>query len=835
MAKENSTGEVCAPGLLLPMIDKGGWNPGARGVIYFIGLLYSFIGVSVVTDIFMGAVVNITSKTRKVYLAKSRNRKQNGPYNAVGGNIEVRDQPEVVEVRVWNDTVANLTLMALGTSAPEILLACIEIVGHNFESGELGPGTIVGSAAFNLLIITAICLVSVPSGESRRIRQFRVFVVCSLFSIFAYIWLMIVLLFVSPHVVELWEAIATFLMFPGLVLFAYATDKDWCRLKNFRKSKLKRQLELGAMRTEESEKMIIERQFFKDGKLNQENLIAFVKEMRKYSGLSHEDAALLAASKIADAEPHSTLHYRIGAVRGLTGSRKLRPRLSVRLQEVYDTINQHPHVPDIGEVPELLTETHAIIEFNAATCAVIENIGTFKVTIWRHGNVEREAKVRVETVDGSAKANEDYIPIDQVIVFASGECEKQIEVTIVDDNKWEPDEEFFLKLSLVKSDENLVQLGRISIMEITIIDDDKPGVISFEKRGYLVKESAEAAVLRIVRKFGADGDITMRWRTIDDTALSGRDYAGGSGEIVFKHGEVVKLLEIPIIDDSKAEVNECFEVELFDPTNGARLGIINRTCVTITNDDMFANTVEKLMLLTNMNIDAIAVCRKTWAAQMKDAMNVNGGDLENATTADYVLHFLSFGWKVLFSLIPPASILGGWLCFFVSLFGIGLVTALIGDIASTFGCIVGIRDAITAITLVAMGTSLPDTIASRTAAIRETYADTSVGNITGSNSVNVFLGLGLPWLIASIYHSSQDSVFRVPAGTLGFSVLLFSISAIIAFCLLILRRKASAFGAAELGGPLALKYFSGSILILLWVLYIVASCLQEYGYINVNF
>lgn len=81
-------------------------------------------------------------------------------------------------------------------------------------------------------------------------------------------------------------------------------------------------------------------------------------------------------------------------MRGMTGSRKLRPRLSLRLQEVYDTINQHPHVPDIGEVPELLTDTHAIVEFNAATCAVRESIGSFKVTIWRHGNLEPEVKVR---------------------------------------------------------------------------------------------------------------------------------------------------------------------------------------------------------------------------------------------------------------------------------------------------------------------------------------------------------------------------------------------------------------------------------------------------------
>lgn len=40
--------------------------------------------------------------------------------------------------------MANLTLMALGSSAPEILLSIIEIVGNNFEAGDLGPGTIVG-------------------------------------------------------------------------------------------------------------------------------------------------------------------------------------------------------------------------------------------------------------------------------------------------------------------------------------------------------------------------------------------------------------------------------------------------------------------------------------------------------------------------------------------------------------------------------------------------------------------------------------------------------------------------------------------------------------------
>ena len=69
-------------------------------------------------------------------------------------------------VRVWNATVANLTLMALGSSAPEILLSVIEVVGNNFEAGELGPGTIVGSAAYNLLIVPAVCIISTGTRYS---------------------------------------------------------------------------------------------------------------------------------------------------------------------------------------------------------------------------------------------------------------------------------------------------------------------------------------------------------------------------------------------------------------------------------------------------------------------------------------------------------------------------------------------------------------------------------------------------------------------------------------------------------------------------------------------
>ena len=94
---------------------------------------------------------------------------------------------------------------------------------------------------------------------------------------------------------------------------------------------------------------------------------------------------------------------------------------------------------------------------------------------------------------------------------------------------------------------------------------------------------------------------------------------------------------------------------------------------------------------------------------------------------------------------------GGWLCFVVSLIMIGALVVVVGDLAGIFGCLVGIKPEVVAITFVALGTSLPDTFASKTAALGEKYADNAVGNVTGSNSVNVFMGLGIPWLIASIY------------------------------------------------------------------------------------
>ena len=51
--------------------------------------------------------------------------------------------------------------------------------------------------------------------------------------------------------------------------------------------------------------------------------------------------------------------------------------------------------------------------------------------------------------------------------------------------------------------------------------------------------------------------------------------------------------------------------------------------------------------MVNADLEAISVIKKGWNEQFLEAMNVNGGDIEDAKPLDYFMHFLSFPWKVI--------------------------------------------------------------------------------------------------------------------------------------------------------------------------------------------
>jgi solute carrier family 8 (sodium/calcium exchanger) len=252
--------------------------------------------------------------------------------------------------------------------------------------------------------------------------------------------------------------------------------------------------------------------------------------------------------------------------------------------------------------------------------------------------------------------------------------------------------------------------------------------------------------------------------------------------------------------------------------------------------------------------------QKAWGQQFKDALFAVGDDEEDdeeesstPSAFDYFMHIIAIPWKLLFAFVPPPDYCGGWACFTGALVMIAVVTAIVGDAANLVGCCFDILPETAAITFVALGTSLPDTFASKTAAMMDPYADASIGNITGSNSINVFMGIGIAWTLAAfrwetgepdeiffkklthmtpaqrenvadvMANKNGHAVFVTPAGTIWFNLMVFSVNAFFALQHLYARRKR--FGG-ELGGPkkgIMGQYFSGAFLVAQWFIYVIAS------------
>ena len=97
-----------------------------------------------------------------------------------------------------------------------------------------------------------------------------------------------------------------------------------------------------------------------------------------------------------------------------------------------------------------------------------------------------------ETEDGTANAGSDYVATEDTIVFRPGETLKKIRVKIIDDDIFEEDEYFNVKLSNVRlgtidgmfdTDENSTLLAKREepfVARVTILDDDHAGIFTFE-------------------------------------------------------------------------------------------------------------------------------------------------------------------------------------------------------------------------------------------------------------------------------------------------------------------------------------------------------------------
>ena len=377
--------------------------------------------------------------------------------------------------------------------------------------------------------------------------------------------------------------------------------------------------------------------------------------------LTDEEAAKLAASKIADSKPKSRMYYKIGASREMAGGKKVDPRarMSDKLKGSYESFSK-------GKTEKLSSHEpgKCYIEFQTDAISVLENAGKFPVTLVRSGDTGSEVSVQVDTMDGTAVAGEDYVALHRVINFKVGESEMELVMEVLNDDAWEPDEDFYVKLSYptnCSESSQKYKFGKNKILTITTLNDDEPGTFQFKQRTFFVKESCGEASLSVSRENGADGEVKIQWRTLDRTAVRGKDFIGSDGVLIFKTGETTKEIKITIVNDMSATgKEEYFEVEMYGISEGAKFGSVKMARVTIADDEEFQEILVNMMEMTNANLSELSLYQSSWTQQIKNSLSANGGDLESATVQDYFMHFCTFGLKIIFALAPPPGYGSGW-------------------------------------------------------------------------------------------------------------------------------------------------------------------------------
>jgi len=809
------------------------WDNNFRAFLYVVSLLWCFVGVSVLADAFMAGIEAITSWTSKkqvprIHVSTGR------PVNDNTGKQIV----DTVETPVWNEKVACLTLFALGSSAPEILIACLGCAPEFFEDA-LGPGTVVGSATFNLYVITGLCMCALEVGETRKIEGLTVHAIQAVTSLFAYIWLAICL---GDDVVEIWEAFLTFLFFPILVFVVYAADRNW-----FMGSKVS---------PEEEQQTDIEAP---------EGPAGTIAQMNK-TGMNHTVSDLTACI-IKTTMKVNYLQRRREAIQSSTGNKKKSIFMS---SEVKTEEEQNFAALRLAKEEAAGVTTHAVFIWDMVVYYFHRNANVVELHVERLGKIDIKSKVLIKTTDGNVSGGQAFVHVNETLWFQEGETSKTVGIPIKNEYLWGKGAHFFVELHASPEDSQAHINLKFKKTKVQLSNERHASVFTWTEAlaNFVNTDSHAILYLQRMKDFATPATVTIKSR--DGSGVAGTHFTQFEAIVEFEAGASSKQIRVELlgnwspVDDAESVD---FFVDVFEDVEDTGHEKGHQMRVEVSHK----NTLSKKAKIDDLeDLDKDVTC----LTQFANALSVNGGgDVDESSIMDCIMHYVAVGWKVIAALIPPCHIYGGVPTFFVALGLIGVCSAMISDFASIFGCIVGMTDVVTSISIVALGTSLPDTFASMLAISADETADNAIGNVTGSNSVNVFLGLGLPWIFSSLNWSGgtpsekwiaiygpgsvayancwgggclngvskgldgvpkgwdnykDTGAFVVQSGKLGPSLILYAVLTVIAFSFITSRRLL--FGA-EIGGKSTLgNYFSAAFLISLWVCYLLLVSLQDFGY-----
>ncbi|KAK3720692.1 hypothetical protein QZH41_013370 [Actinostola sp. cb2023] len=199
------------------------------------------------------------------------------------------------------------------------------------------------------------------------------------------------------------------------------------------------------------------------------------------------------------------------------------------------------------------------------------------ITFTREGSTQYNHTIRIRTRSGTAQSGSDFLPIDKVLTFVSGQTRIEQNVTVVKDNNVEQDESFRLE---VTSSDNRVNVLCPKIDFVIRNDDSKYSgivIVSEEKRNvsFVLKRDGtknkaspicvseeKRNVSFVLKREGTKNKASPIWySTVDGTAYDKADYKPvNQKNVTFQPGQEYMTLSVEIVNDQINEEDETFAV-----------------------------------------------------------------------------------------------------------------------------------------------------------------------------------------------------------------------------------------------------------------------------------
>lgn len=236
-----------------------------------------------------------------------------------------------------------------------------------------------------------------------------------------------------------------------------------------------------------------------------------------------------------------------------------------------------------------------IFGFKEEKHLVLECAGTVALKVVASRAPEREAEIRYFTREGSAKHGVRYEHVEGSLTFAPQQREAWVSVPIIDNNDWDPEEEFYVCLEDPHFTDSISTLRasrsskrRMSTAQsgfltgefrlgqnqtiVTVLNDDMPGILGFDA-DELQASQGSTATIGVLRTGGSSGRVSCEYATKDVDAKENEDYFPTRGTLVLEDGEVHRTIQVRLPLTREAEEDLSFQLRLFNASPGVKFDL----------------------------------------------------------------------------------------------------------------------------------------------------------------------------------------------------------------------------------------------------------------------